>query len=163
MGCFNDPAWKVCGWWWGGWHQIPISSSLGLDQLNENSHSTIAVRIHAYFATLFNDTNVHGLNAHQRGGIWMIKMHMKTDHRYSKNKITSEVAYTLPSSKTSVTLTRKLLSYYPYTDGPADGLYYHRKLSSNHLPQEDAMEETKAWSERKLILVEIAWCWNSDN
>ena len=17
MGCFNDPAWKVCGWWWG--------------------------------------------------------------------------------------------------------------------------------------------------
>ena len=19
MGCFNDPAWKVCGWWWGGW------------------------------------------------------------------------------------------------------------------------------------------------
>ena len=18
MGCFNDPAWKVCGWWGGG-------------------------------------------------------------------------------------------------------------------------------------------------
>ena len=39
MGCFNDQDWKVCGWWgggveWGGWNQLPISSSLGLDQLN---------------------------------------------------------------------------------------------------------------------------------
>ena len=41
MGCFNDPAWRaredstrtefVCGGV-GGWHQLPISSSLGLDQ-----------------------------------------------------------------------------------------------------------------------------------
>ena len=29
MGCFNDPAWKVCGWVGvvgGGLHQLPISS-----------------------------------------------------------------------------------------------------------------------------------------
>ena len=36
MGCINDPAWtpttqRVCGWG-GGLNQLPISSSLGLDQ-----------------------------------------------------------------------------------------------------------------------------------
>ena len=34
--CFNDPAWEslwVGGWC--GWHQLPISSSLGLDQYFE--------------------------------------------------------------------------------------------------------------------------------
>ena len=30
MGCFNDPAWKVCGWWVVGW--VADTNSLGLDQ-----------------------------------------------------------------------------------------------------------------------------------
>ena len=29
MGCFNDPAWKVCGWWWGGWLTASTYIQLG--------------------------------------------------------------------------------------------------------------------------------------
>ena len=51
MGCFNDPAWKVCGWWGGGGgggvadtnYLYParwgwINSSLGLDQYFFTDH-----------------------------------------------------------------------------------------------------------------------------
>ena len=50
MGCFNDPAWKVCGWWGGGVadtnYLYParwgwINSSLGLDQYIVQVHPTL--------------------------------------------------------------------------------------------------------------------------
>ena len=46
MGCFNDPAWKVCGWWVVGWvadTNYLYTARWGWikNSKNENQHQTV--------------------------------------------------------------------------------------------------------------------------